>query len=86
MKSVKNQTKGFNESTIDIDSGDSLVISPEHPKSQRLLEQDPVTKKWFRKSDLNDNLKSKSNKNKNHVGNRRSDQTRFLHGNKQYEL
>ena len=72
-KPGKNQTKGFNESTIDIDSGDSLVVSPEHPKSQRLLEQDPVTKKWFRKSDLKDNLKSKSDKNKTHVGNRRSD-------------
>ena len=82
-KSGKNQTKGFNESTIDIDSGDSLVISPEHPKSQRLLQQDPVTKKWFRKSDLNDNLKSKSNKNKNHVGNRHSDKMDMRENNRQ---
>ena len=79
----KNQTKGFNESTIDIDSGDSLVISPEHPKSQRLLEQDPVTKKWYRKSDLNDNLKSKSNKNKDHVGNRHSDKMDMRENNRQ---
>ena len=82
-KSVKNQTKGLIESTIDIDSGDSLVISPEHPKSQRLLEQDPVTKKWYRKSDLKDNLKSKSNKNKNHVGNRRSDKMDMRENNRQ---
>ena len=82
-KSGKNQVKGFNESTIDIDSGDSLVISPEHPKSQRLLEQDPITKKWYRKSDLNDNLKSKSNKNKKDVGNRRSDKMDMRENNRQ---
>ena len=82
-KSGKNQTKGFNESTIDIDSGDSLVVSPEYPKSQRLLEQDPVTKKWFRKSDLKDNLKSKSDKNKKDDGNRHSDKMDMRENNRQ---
>ena len=68
-KSEKNIRKDPQESLIELDSGDSLVvISPELPKGKPLLKQDPLTKKWYRQSGVNENLKQKAKKNNNDPG------------------
>ena len=51
-KPEKASGKGLHGAVTDITSDDSLMISPDQSKTNRLLEQDPVTKKWYRKSDL----------------------------------
>ena len=59
-KPEKASGKGLHGAVTDITSDDSLVISPDQSKTNRLLEQDPVTKKWYRKSDLLKNTTSKA--------------------------
>ena len=53
-ENVAVERKEHAESPIEINSDDDndLENYQNHSKSERLMEQDPVTKKWYRKSDL----------------------------------
>lgn len=60
QKSDRAEKEKLQDGTIELDSSDVSERSQDQSTTKRLLEQDPATKKWYRKSDLHKKITGKS--------------------------